>query len=459
VTLRAIGGLVALNAAFAVMGLTFLWALRGFARWADVLLLTGLGYMLGLGAFCVVWTELLILGVPFGGWGIVLTLVVGCAVGCTGAALLQRPWPGGDSTSSGRPLSPAALLWTAVGVALVGLFLEALFRSARLQSLQAFDAWAFWVPKAKAIYFFGGLDEQVFTTSAGPAYPPLVPILDAAAFHAMGAADTVTFHLQYWFVVAAAVTAIAGCLYRRVPAWFLWPSLLLVLVVPRFGERLMTPQGDVLVDLLFVLGALLLALWLVDRHGWRLAGAAVLFAAATLTKREGLLFAATAILVALAASWSRRREAWPRLGAVAAVVVAAAIPWRLWYRSRDIAGEAPPDLGLSAAFDRAVDSFRLSLDVLFDDSRWSIVPVVLGLLVVAALMWGDRRLAIFSGGVVVLLFLGGAWVTYSYPTLPITQNEALNPIVRYTGSIVLFSSVAIPLLLGSIWRGRGSDEP
>ena len=92
-----------------------------------------------------------------------------------------------------------------------------MFRAARLHSLQAYDAWAFWVPKAKAIYFFDGLDEQVFTTAPNATYPPLRPILDAAAFHAMGGADIVTFHVQFWFLVVGAVAAIAGCLHRHVP--------------------------------------------------------------------------------------------------------------------------------------------------------------------------------------------------------------------------------------------------
>lgn len=455
-TVRAIAGLVALNAAFALVGLSFLWALRGFARWTDVVRLTGLGYVLGLAAFGLVWTQLLVLGVPFGAWGVVLTLALGSALGCGAALSLGRARPG--PLAGGRPRGGAAPLVSALGVALAGLMLEALFRSARLQSLQAFDAWAFWVPKGKAIYYFGGLDEQVFTTSPGPTYPPLVPILDAASFHAMGAADTVTFHLQYWFVVAGALAAIAGCLMRHVPAWLLWPPLLLVLVVPRFGERLLTPQGDVLVDILFVVAALLLALWLLDWQGWRLAAAGVLLAAATLTKREGLLFAAIAIAVALGVAWRRRRAAWPRLGALTVFVLAAAIPWRLWYRARDITGEAPPELGVAAAFDRAADSLRLSLDVLFETTLWSIVPFVLLVALAAALAWGDRRLATFFGGLVVLLVLGGAWVTYSYATIPITAEEALNPIVRYTGAIVLLGAVALPLLLASAWRGRG-DEP
>ena len=455
-TVRAILGLVLLNTAFAVLGTTLLWAFRGFKRWSDVLRLAGLGYLLGMAAFGVVWTQLLVAGATFSGWAVALSLFGGTAVALVAGARLgrARPRPGGGPGQT----RPQALLLTAAGVALVGLLLEAFFRSARLQSLQAFDAWAFWVPKAKAIYFFGGLDEQVFTTSAGPTYPPIVPILDAAAFHAMGSADTVTFHLQFWFLVLGAVAAIAGCLYRHVPAWTLWPSLLLVLVVPRFGERLMTPQADVLVDVLFVVAVLQLALWVRDARGWRLATAAVLLAGATLTKREGLLYAGLALLVSLAMTWSRRRAAWPRLGIVAAIVVIAAIPWRLWYRSRDITGEAPPTLGAAASLDRAIDSLRLSWDVLVDTTVWSVVPFVLAIAIAAGFAWGDRRLAAFFSALTVVTFLGGAWVTYSYESLPITADEALNPIVRYTGAIVLLAAVAMPLLVASAWTGARENR-
>ena len=45
---------------------------------------------------------------------------------------------------------------TAVFAALVIVYFEALFRSGRLAGLFEWDGWAFWVPKAKAIYYFGG---------------------------------------------------------------------------------------------------------------------------------------------------------------------------------------------------------------------------------------------------------------------------------------------------------------
>jgi hypothetical protein len=458
VTVRAILGLAALNGAYAVLGSSLLWAIRGLPRWSDALRLAGLGYLMGVAAFGVVWTQLLVVGVPFGGWGVVLSLAGGTALAIVTGVLLGRRRPHGFGDPD-RHASSGAVLVTAVGVALTGLLLEAMFRAARLQGLQAYDAWAFWVPKGKAIFYFGGLDQQVFTTFPGPTYPPLVPILDATAFHAMGSADVITFHLQYWFLAVGAVAAIAGILYRHVPAWLLWPPLLLVLTVPRVASGLRVPQADVLVDVLFVVGALLLALWLHDGRGWRLAAAAVLFAGAGLTKREGLLFAAAALVVALAASFGRRRAAWPRLLAVGGLVAVAALPWRLWYRSHGLGGEAPTDAGAGGSVDRMLDALRLSADVLFDTTLWSVVPVVALIAVGAALVWGDRRLAGFLAALLGLVFVGGAWVTYSYRDIPITANESVNPIVRYTVAIVLLGAVSMPLLLASVWRSVAGERP
>lgn len=456
--MREILGLGALNAAYATLGIALVWAIRGLPRWTDVLRLAGLGYVLGVAAFGVVWTQLLVVGVPLSGWGVALSLAGGTAAAALAAVLWRRQRPRGFGDPE-RHASASAVLVTAAGVSLSGLLLEALFRSARLQGLQAYDAWAFWVPKGKAIYFFGGLDERVFTTFPGPTYPPLVPILDAASFHAMGSADTTTFHLQYWFFVLGAVAAVAGLLYRHVPAWLLWPPLVLVLTVPRMASGLLVPQADVLVDVLFVAGALLLALWLRDGRRWRVAAAAMVFAGASVTKREGLLFAAAALVVALAASFGRRQVAWPPLVAVAVVVALAAIPWRLWYRSHGLGGEAPGDGGLGGSLDRMLDSLRLSVDVFFDTTLWSVVPVVSLIAVGAALVWGDRRLGAFVGGLLGLVLLGGAWVTYSYRDIPITANESVNPIVRYTGAVVLLAAVSMPLLLASVWRSRVEEPP
>jgi hypothetical protein len=452
-TERAVFGLAALNAAYLCAGVAVLWALRGFHTWASLLRLAGLSYLLGVAVFGILWTELLVIGVPFGGAGLAGSLVAitfaGLLVGRVRGMAVPRGWP--------RPAPPWAVLATAAGVALAGLLLEAYFRSARLQSLQSYDGWAFWVPKGKAIYFFGGLDDQVFTTTPGPSYPPLVPILDAASFHAMGSADAVTLHLQYWFLVVGGLAAIAGCLYRHTTPWLLWPPLLLVAAVPRFGTHLLLPQADMLVDVLFVVAALLLVLGLRDPRSWRVAAAAILLAGATLTKREGLFFAACALGLAFAVG--QRKGAWRPTVVAVVVVAAAAVPWRIWYRSMGIGGEAPPGSGLTGSAGRALDALRLSGDVLFDASLWSVLPFVVLVALAVSFLAGDRLLAVFSAALLGALFLGGAWVTYSFRDIPVTADEAVNPIVRYTGAIVLLGAGLLPLLLASTWRGRAEGGP
>ena len=153
-TVRALAGLAALNVAYALVGLSLLWALRSFRTGGGVLRLAGLGYLVGLGAFGVLWTTLLVAGVPFGGVEIAVTLIVLGAVGVIAGRRRGARFQRGLPRVSGTPM----LLVSAAGIALTGLFLEALLRAARLNSLQEYDAWAFWVPKGKAIFFFDRLD-------------------------------------------------------------------------------------------------------------------------------------------------------------------------------------------------------------------------------------------------------------------------------------------------------------
>jgi hypothetical protein len=443
VTVRALAGIAVLNLGYAAAGVSLLWGCGACRSWSCLFRLAGLGYLVGLAAFGVVWTALLVLGVPFGGIAIVVSLAALAAAGIATGVRRGVPVPLGIARVHAAPL----LLVSAAGIALAGLFLEALFRAARLSSLQEYDGWAFWVPKGEAIFYFDGLDEHVFTTAPNAPYPPLQPILDAAAFHAMGGADVVTLHVQFWFLVVGAIAAAAGLLHRHAPAWLLWPPLVLVLVVPRFGVRLLAPQADVLLDVLVVTAALLLALWLRDGAGWRLAAAVPLLAAAANTKREGLLFAACVFVAALVVTRPRR---WPPLVVAGLVVVASAIPWRVWIARHDIEQGAPSSPFGSGRLRGAVE---LSAQVLYSNARWSVLPLVATIALVAALIWGDRRLATYVGALSLLLFVGGVWSTAGFADLAISADESGNPIVRYTGSLVFLSAVALPLLLTSVWRG------
>ena len=251
------------------------------------------------------------------------------------------------------------------------------------------------------------------------------------------------------------VAAVAGCLYRHAPAWLLWPSLLLVLVVPRFGERLLTPQADVLVDIFFVVAALLVALWLRDRRGWRLAAAAVLLGGAALRSARGSC-SRRAVLVARVRLVARRRRAWPRLARrVRSSSSLAVVPWRLWYARDGIGGEARrrspawrPVVAWTRSTCRSTCSIERAL-VGRPDRRHDRAGRRRGL--------GRPPARRVPRLVLGLLFSAAPGRRSATRSCPITADESVNPIVRYTGAIVLLAGCATPLLLARCGAAARSE--
>ena len=448
--MHALAGLALLNLLLLGSGTALVRALRGFDSWVEVGRFAGLAYLTGVASVGSIWTLLLIAGVPFS-----LTVVLATPVAVFAAAVYAGRRRGMRRPALGSIGTGPSLFVAAVAIGTVGLFLEAAFRGARLAGLHSWDAWSFWVPKGKAIYFFGGLDEQYFTTLPGPSYPPLVPVLDAAAFHVMGSPDVVTLHVQYWFFGVGFVWALAGLLAERVPGWILWPFVLLALVAPRIGSRLDVPEADLLLDFFFVVSAVLVCFWLLDRQSWRLVVASVLLCGMVLTKREGLLLGAVLAVAALVASRQELRTTWRPLAAMVGAVVAVAIPWRIWYIAHGVGGEGPSGGG---GGERLWSSIRLAVDVLVDIGYWSLIaPLALSALVLAALARVGVPV-VFFGTLVPLVTLGGGWITWAIPELEITEELGANPIVRFMGAATLACIAATPLLLASAWTAATRDE-
>lgn len=456
-TVRALLGLAVANLVVLGAGTCLLWGVRGLRSWAEVARLSGLAYTVGVAALGVASTIELVVGLPFGVVTILLTCLALAVAGLVVGQLLGRPPP----LRRGERVRGLGLV-AASYVALVGVYAEALFRAGRLAPLSNFDGWAFWVPKAKAIYFFGGLDEQFFRELANPTYPPLVPALEAAAFHAMGSADPVTLHVQFWFFLTGFVAAVAGLLAPRVHAALLWPVLLLVLVAPRVVARSLEPQADFLLDYFFALAALLVALWLVDRRAWQLSLASLFLAGAMLTKREGQLLAACIVVAALAASWGARRRAWPRILLAAGCAIALALPWRLWFASRDLTGELPTSgaLGLFDHLDRPWPALQSVVEALFDTGLWLLALPLALVAIVLALVGGARVLPTYAALLYGLAAAGFVWALWSFTELelPYEQDEGVNLLVRLCGSLVILSAALLPLLLDAAWRGADDIE-
>ena len=449
--MRSLLGLFVLNLFAVGVGAGLLWGLRGWRSWWELARLAGFAYMLGIAGLGVALTLVLVAGIPFSLATILVTGFVLAGAGVIVGRRLGRPRPVLSIGLRRVGLAGAAL------AALVVVYLEALFRAARLSGLYAFDAWSFWVPKAKAIYFFGGLDEQFFSELPNATYPPLVPALEASAFHFMGSGDVVTLHVQFWFLLAGFVAAAAGLLATRVPPVLLWTFALLALVSPRVVGRTLEPQADFTLDYLFALAALLVVLWLLERQPWQLASATVFLSAVMLTKREGQLLAACVVAAALVASWRDWRSVWPRLGLASACALALAVPWRIWYVSHDLTGEFPASgvTGLLDTLERARPSLQSVLLSAFSVDLWTVVLPLVIAAIVLAFVAGARVLPVYATLVYTLALAGFTWAIWSFTELevPIEQDEAINPVVRLTASLVVLSAALVPLLLDAAWRG------
>ena len=456
-TVRALLGLALANVVVLATGGCLLWGGRGLRSWAELARLSGLAYMLGVGGLGITFTIELVLGVPFRPVTILLTCAALAAAGLVLGRCLGHERP---PLRGGGPHGLSLVAASYCG--LVVVYVEAVFRAGRLAALSNFDGWAFWVPKAQALYFFGGLDEQFFRELANPTYPPLVPALEAATFHAMGSADVVTLHLQFWVFLTGFIAAVVGLLAPRVHAALLWPVLLLVLVAPRVVARSLEPQADFLLDYFVALAALLVALWLVERRAWQLGFASVFLAGAMLTKREGQLLAACIVVSALAASWGTRRSAWPRVALACGCALAVAIPWQLWFRSRELTGELPESgfLGLFDHLDRPWPAFQSVAKALFDYELWLIVLPLAVVAIGLALLGGARVLPAYAATVYGLAAAGFVWVLWSFTELelPYEQDEGVNLLVRLCGSLVVLSAGLVPLLLDAAWRGGDCAE-
>ncbi len=94
---------------------------------------------------------------------------------------------------------------------------------------------------------------------------------------------------------------------------------------------------------------------------------------------------------------------------------------------------------------------RLALDVFFDSGLWSLLPTLALCAVVLAVVAREWRTAGFAGVLLGLGLVGGAWIVWLYPDLPLTAEESTNPIVRYTVALVLFAAVVTPVLLDRVW--------
>jgi hypothetical protein len=442
-------GLAVLDALLLAAGLGLLYGLGLVRSSRDALRHAGVALFTGWAAVGTAITGALVAGAPLHRW-----LVASLALALAGGGLaLGRRVPAVRLPVLGER---GSAVWAAVaGSAVVAIQLAALLRRALTPSAPLeWDAWDFWLPKAKALVEFGGLDTGAggFTSFAHATYPPLVPALEGSAFSFMGTTDASPLALQHWLVAVAFVAGLASLLAARVRPAILWPSLALLASLPTFGVLVGSSLGDEPLMLLLGASAACAALWLIEPRAPLAALAGIFLAAAALAKQEGLPLALVLAGTLLLVSW--RRPLAPALLLLAPI--AAVLPWKLWVRLNDV--PASPDYRLTDLLDTSLLADRLdrlsyAADKLpgyvFEPGRWLIaVPLMLAAAVLAA----PRRpslsvLALVPVVAVPLGLLVAYWIGYPPVDWYVATSAA-----RGVASGVVVAAVFLPVLLAEASR-------
>ncbi len=450
-------GLLALNAVFLGVGTALLAGLGLVRESAAALRFAGLSLVVGWAAVGLAGSYALMLGARLSVPEVVFLAVLLAALGL----LASRRVPPYVRRPRSFPAWPFERIAVWAGALVLAGYLELLFLRARLAEPGRWDTWAFWIPKAKSIVYFDGLDTGPggFTSYANPDYPPLQPTLEAIVFRGIGEVDTGALVVQHWVVAAAFFGAVAALLSDRVRPAILWPSLAVTALLPSLGLLVGSSLADEPIALLFALAGVCGALWLIERELRFLALAAFLLATAALLKNEGLMLAL--VLFVLLGALTHPRS-WRRLVPLAALPILAVLPWRLWLDAHDVPAGDALRLGdlvrleyLLDRSDRLGTALRELPPYVFDFDR-SLLTVPLVIVVALALAGRRPALSVYTVGTLLFGFLGFATVYWAsaYPLdwyIDTTADRVLT-------SLVLFASALFPLLVAeAVDTARYSD--
>lgn len=448
-----------LDALYLGVGVALLAALGLVCSVRDGLRLAGLAFLAGWATLGIGTVYLLLAGAT-GTVGQVVALaaaLAAVAVAVARAGPIRRRVRAADlATTPRRAAQPESLALAGGALLLIAVVFAELFRSLRHAQPAQWDAWAFWVPKAEAIVYGGGIHMGPGSVEsfANPDYPPLTPVLDATTMRFAGHVDPGVLPLQHWFVALAMFAALAGLLWRHVHPAVLLACLAAFALLPSYQHEVGSLLGDETLIAAFAATAAAAGLWLVRRDARYLALYAVFGSALALAKNEGYsdVIVMSAILVVVSI---RRR---PRLPLVlVAVPVLAMQPWKQWSSAHHV---PPSDYYhfadvfhpgyLSARFDRLTYTLHSLPQYYLAVDRWLVLLPVAAVLVALA---ARRRpaLALFVVGTVAIAFVGNVVVYWISPS-PVAWYVSTSGSRTADGPLVLVAAL-LPLLLTEAMAG------
>lgn len=388
-------------------------ALLGVARsWAELRRRAGLAPLAGMAWAGVAGAMLATAGARLSLLGLIALTVATCVAGALRLRVVRSPDDGPirpPTTQLEKLLVGAWLL--AIGI--LGVFVLAAFHD---KPLAEYDGWAIWGMKAKAIAVLGSADADVFAGDAYARlhleYPLLVPALHALPLQALDGYWSNTVILNCLAIAAAGLLALWSIHRDRVRPVLLLGFLAAIVAMPALLKQVGTGYADVPLAVLVAAGAAAAGCWLVEEESAWLTLATLFLAAATLTKNEGLLFAASAYVALLVVARGRRRA----VAVSAGVVALAYAPWRLYLSAY---GLETPDYDLSSSFDvpwvadrldRAPVAARELIEQALEPRQFGLLVLLAFAAVVLGLSLGHRPLSLFAAGFGLLSLAGLTWI-------------------------------------------------
>lgn len=421
----------------------------------------GLAFVVGWCALGTAIVYALILGAALEVWQ---PIVLAAAL-AAGALALGRVIGASADTLEGRERGAARVCAGVAAAVLVGYLALLGLHAALTTSPTGWDTWAFWLPRAKAIFSFHGLHPHLqggFESFAHPEYPPLVPAIDATVFRFAGAASVLALPFQDWLLAAAFVAAAAAVLRRRVRAAVIWPALCLLVLAPQFGASIGAGYADPQLARLVALAAVCGGVWVLERDGRLLALAGIFLVGASLTKREGL---GLALLLAVTLAVAARVEGgrgWARALVLVPVLIAAAAPWQIWLHVEHVVYAQDYSLRtllhpryLSDRLDRLSIALEHLPRIALSFDHWLLVlPLAL---LLAFLVIGTRSsLAVLVLGSLGVGYLGLACV-YWIGTLPVSWYMRTSA-SRVVASLVVLAGALTPLVASELLRSERTQD-
>jgi hypothetical protein len=419
-------GLLGANALMLVAGL----GLVGLRRAA-------VAYLAGIALCGVLAAELAVVGVAYG-WTL---LAVTAAVSAAYRIWRLRSARGGLRLT--RPSLPAL----AACALLLALVVRA-WPSYTVQPFDEYDGWAMWAMKARALYLFGWADPTLFAAPAAAPlhldYPLFLPALEALGYRTLGGFDTQLVHVQFLLLAVASVAALAWVLRGVSSSWVVWSVVVAAAAAPNVLLRLLTGYADLPLALLVAPAVAAAARWLLTRERFLLELATLLFAAAALTKNEGLIF----VLAAYVGLLVTAPRLWRPLLVSALALEALLLPWQVYVAAHGIQSDSVfasafrfhGHLGIGPI------ALRRLVEECFSFRQWTLLAPLFALALLAAALRGSYRIALFGA---VWAGASLAALTWIYVSSSIPYSDYLDfSADRIVSSLVLGAVALVPLLVG-----------